>query len=94
MSHFLLRCPELEKDRKPYLQQLSNTVHRYGLRGPQDGEEAVKLILDPSHFASDEDIQLEILSIARNLCFKLHHRRSIATGRGSAYKSRGKTDQS
>ena len=69
------------------MQQLANTLQGYGIRGPQSDEEGVKLILDPSHLTDDEEAQLEILSIARNLCFKLHHRRSITTGRGSAYKS-------
>ena len=89
MSHFLLRCKDLERDRHMYMQRLSTTLQRHDIRSPHGEEEVVRLILDPSNFTNSKRVQLAILDITRNLCFKLHHRRCLVLGRGSVYKSRG-----
>ena len=90
MNHFILRCPELEGDRGPYIQQLSNTLHSHGVRGPRSEDDMVRLILDPSNHTDNEETQLQLMYIARNLCFKLHYRRSLSLGNGSVYKLMGK----
>ena len=65
MSHFLLRGLALEKDRQIYWQEISNTIHKHSIRGPQSKNQIVRLILEHSgHMSATEDL----FGISRNMC--------------------------
>ena len=79
--HFLLYCTCLADDRYPYLVRIFNICREH--RIPIEPEVLVRIILDSSHL----QVPMKGLEeLSRNMVFKLHHRRAIAMGGGSAYK--------
>ena len=52
MIHFLLQCLAMAKDQQPCMQKLANTCYQCMMRGTISEEDAVKLILDPTHFTT------------------------------------------
>ena len=81
-KHFLLLCPATNPDRIPYIAKILQYIKPLSLS--IDPDNLTQLILDPS-LSFEPDIMYEKLT--RNLIFKIHHRRAIILGGGSAYKN-------
>ena len=75
ISHFILRCPSLHKARNQHLQKLLSRLDRKDQ--PSEDDETIKTILDPSWVTDDKEELQELMSISRELCFALHHARSV-----------------
>jgi hypothetical protein len=86
VAHFLLRCPKLHRDRQQYLQKLSNILCKNGIMMPASEVATGQLVLDPTHYTRRIQTIDDLLTVSRDLCFKLHHRRSVMMGMGSKYR--------
>ena len=85
LHHFLTQCEPLRATRRPYMVKLESALTNSDIPFPPDEIGAVKLILDPSHYASDT-LLTTLEAITRDLCFALHHKRSVLVGRTSQYR--------
>ena len=82
VSHFLLQCPSLQKERRIYLPRVLETYRKHSI--PIDVNEITKIILDSNHL-EQYDRAHEVT--CRNMVYKLHHKRATLLGRESRYKS-------
>ena len=80
VTHFLLHCPMLRSERRPYLESILHTCRIQGI--PVEPDHLVKIILDSNHLPYIDESHDEL---CQNMVFKLHNRRGILLGGGSAY---------
>jgi hypothetical protein len=85
MPHFLLRCPIYQEIRNMYLHRLEEAMPKIHT-GMMCEEDLVKVILDPSHMATDEEQVIYLEGITRRMCFAMHNQRAVNEGRGSMYQ--------
>ncbi len=81
-DHFILRC-ELYSDIRENMFKRMNKITNFNALSDED---KVKIIIDPSVLASDEDEAISLESDARQEIFSMHNRRAVHDGRGSMYK--------
>ena len=84
-THFLLHCPSTRQARLPYLKQIFLTCQNSKIT--IEPSEITQLILDPTELMDVDKEELEKLT--RNMVFKLHHKRGLLLGGGSAYSCKG-----
>ncbi len=78
MHHFLLTCKTLEGTRAPFIQRLRQLLAPISM--PQDETMCIKLLLDPSHYIDLENLH-PYEQLSRDLCYHLHHERTINMGK-------------
>ena len=84
LYHFLIECEALQSARKPYMNRIKKLASSLNIAFPIDDTHAVRLLLDPSYYASGPYLSA-LEAVTRNLCFSLHHKRSALLGRPSQY---------
>ena len=82
LQHFLLDCPKLESTRKPYVNKIIDMVLGHMIITK---ESMVQVVLDPSVLVLEPFLQKRLATIARKLCFILHHERILQLGGGSSF---------
>ena len=78
VEHFLLCCPALECDRRPIMNSILSVIPDFNFS--RDPECLTKVLLDSSAYISSDPLAERIEELSRNLCYKLHYRRSILIG--------------
>jgi hypothetical protein len=86
MAHFLLHCPKLQKARLPYTTALNKLSLEHGIDiTSMDDDVLCRIILDSSDTPYPTAKIPVLCNITRDLCFKLHHNRSVLMNTGSKY---------
>ena len=80
-EHFLLQCTSLAQTRLPYLQRILETCREAQLS--IDPGSLVCIVLDSNHLPGSIPGHQEL---CRNFVYKMHHKRSLLLGGGSAYR--------
>ena len=94
MAHFLLSCPELEKERRPHKRRFEAALLEAQLQPPAEEDLYTASVLDPSHccpVSASPYLNEQLESITRDWCFALHHRRSTHLGYPSRFQRANKT---
>ena len=74
LKHFLLSCEPLSTARNKHMSRLNSLIAEHAIVVPHGDEAAIKLILDPSHYAPAKTAHL-FEAATRDLCFALHDSR-------------------
>ena len=80
IHHFVLTCPSLAKDRRPYLSAI--LAHHRDHRVSIDPDSLISTILDPTNCPKNAQMN----QTTTNLLYKLHNTRSVLLGGGSCYR--------
>jgi hypothetical protein len=78
LEHFLLNCAQLQEARKTPILRLTALLYEHSSN--PDALDIVQVILDPHMLFGRSDLTMTIEQISRDLCYKLHHQRSILLG--------------
>ena len=82
-EHFLLFCLALSEERDSILEEIHAITNNHYLTS--NPRHLTQLLLDSSDTVNCDVMADRIEVLARKMCFKLHHRRSMLTGYGSQY---------
>jgi hypothetical protein len=88
LEHFLMSCPALDSVRRQPMQKITSILAEARLPIPTEEAHMVRLLLDPSWICPDgapDALNGLLEATTRDLCFALHHRRSILLGYPSRY---------